>query len=42
MLDPKLIESWIAAGLPCEPLAISGDGQHFEALVVSSEFASRL
>ena len=39
MLDPKKIESWIAAGLPCEFVAVQGDGQHFEAVIVSSEFA---
>lgn len=38
MLDPKQIESWIAAGLPCEMVAVQGDGQHFEAVIVSSEF----
>ncbi len=41
MLDPKLIESWIAAGLPCEHLQVSGDGHHFEALIVSASFAGR-
>ena len=39
MLDPKQIETWIAAGLPCEHVAVQGDGQHFEAVIVSSEFA---
>ena len=39
MLDPKQIEPWIAAGLPCEFVAVQGDGQHFEAVIVSSEFA---
>ena len=39
MLDLKQIESWIAAGLSCELLAVKGDGQHFEAVIVSSEFA---
>ena len=39
MLDPKQIESWIAAGLACEHLAVAGDGQHFEAVIVSAEFA---
>lgn len=38
MLDPKQIEDWIRAGLPCECLAVSGDGHHFEALIVSKEF----
>ena len=39
MLEPKQIEIWIAAGLPCELVAVQGDGQHFEAVIVSSEFA---
>lgn len=39
MLDPKEIETWIAQGLACEHLAIDGDGHHFEALIVSREFA---
>ena len=39
MLDPKQIETWIRAGLPCEHLAVEGDGQHFQALIVSAEFA---
>ena len=39
MLDPKEIETWIAQGLACEHLAIDGDGHHFEAIIVSREFA---
>ena len=39
MLDPKQIESWIAAGLPCTHLSVEGDGHHFAAVIVSSEFA---
>jgi len=39
MLDPQLIKTWIAAGLPCQHLDIAGDGRHFEALIVSDEFA---
>ncbi len=39
MLDPKQIEQWIAAGLPCEHLEVAGDGQHFEAVIVSTEFS---
>jgi len=39
MLEPKQVESWIAAGLPCELVAVQGDGQHFDAVIVSSEFA---
>ena len=39
MLDPKQIETWIAAGMNCEHLSVEGDGQHFAALIVSPEFA---
>jgi acid stress-induced BolA-like protein IbaG/YrbA len=38
MLEAKEIETWIAAGLPCELVAAQGDGQHFEAVIVSREF----
>jgi acid stress-induced BolA-like protein IbaG/YrbA len=38
MLDPRQIRDWITAGLPCSHLVVDGDGQHFEALIVSSEF----
>ena len=39
MLNPKEIQGWIATGLPCEHLAVDGDGHHFEALIVSTEVA---
>lgn len=39
MLDPKLIETWIAAGMACEHLSVAGDGHHFEAVIVSAQFA---
>ena len=39
MLDPKQIEIWITQGLPCEHLAVEGDGHHFKAVIVSAEFA---
>ena len=39
MLDPQEIQEWIAAGLPCEQLSVDGDGQHFQAVIVSREFA---
>ena len=41
MLDPKQIESWIAAGLACEHLSVDGDGHHFAAVIVSAEFAGQ-
>lgn len=39
MLDPKRIEEWIVAELKCETLHVDGDGAHFQAVIVSSEFA---
>jgi acid stress-induced BolA-like protein IbaG/YrbA len=39
MVTPQSIEQSIAAGLACDHLAVSGDGAHFEALIVSTAFA---
>ena len=39
MLDPRLIQDWIAHELPCTHLAVDGDGRHFEAFIVSEAFA---
>ena len=41
MLTPQQLHSYIAAGLHCEHLEVDGDGHHFEAIIVSSEFAGR-
>ena len=38
-MRPDQIKELILAGMTCEHLALDGDGQHFEALVVSAEFA---
>ena len=38
---PELIHGYIAAGLPCTHLEVDGDGQHFNALIVSSAFAGK-
>lgn len=38
MLAPEQIESWLRAGLACDHLAVTGDGRHFEALIVSAAF----
>ncbi|HKO67450.1 MAG TPA: BolA/IbaG family iron-sulfur metabolism protein [Burkholderiaceae bacterium] len=35
---PDDIERYIAQGLDCEVVKVSGDGRHFEALIVSSAF----
>jgi acid stress-induced BolA-like protein IbaG/YrbA len=38
MATAESIERAIAAHLPCEHLAVRGDGQHWEALIVSARF----
>jgi acid stress-induced BolA-like protein IbaG/YrbA len=37
-VTPESIRATIAAGLSCEALEVRGDGHHFEALIVSSQF----
>jgi acid stress-induced BolA-like protein IbaG/YrbA len=39
MVTPQSIESQIADAIDCAHLEVRGDGQHFEALVVSDAFA---
>ena len=41
MVTPDSIKTGIEAGLGCEHVEVIGDGQHFQALVVSREFAGR-
>ncbi|MBI1942501.1 MAG: BolA/IbaG family iron-sulfur metabolism protein [Betaproteobacteria bacterium] len=41
MVTPASVKSGIAAGLACERLEVIGDGQHFQALIVSSAFEGR-
>ena len=41
MVTPESVKAGIAAGLACEHVEVAGDGQHFQALVVSSQFAGR-
>jgi len=40
-VTPESVKGGIEAGLACEHVEVVGDGQHFQALVVSAEFASR-
>lgn len=35
------VQQYIAQGLPCEHLAVEGDGQHFFATIVSNEFEGK-
>jgi acid stress-induced BolA-like protein IbaG/YrbA len=41
MVTTESIESSIRAGLACERVEVVGDGQHFQALVVSAAFAGK-
>ena len=41
MVTPESIKSGIAAGLACERIEVIGDGQHFQALIVSEAFAGK-
>jgi acid stress-induced BolA-like protein IbaG/YrbA len=41
MPTPDQIRQYIADGLDCEHLHVTGDGTHFEALVVSSAFEGK-
>ena len=38
-MHPEQIKQLILAGMSCTHLVLDGDGQHFEAIVVSDEFA---
>jgi len=41
MVTPESIKTGIGAGLACEHVEVSGDGQHFQALIVSSAFEGK-
>ncbi|OGB22500.1 MAG: BolA family transcriptional regulator [Burkholderiales bacterium RIFCSPLOWO2_02_FULL_57_36] len=38
---PELVKSYIAAELDCTHLEVEGDGQHFNAVIVSNAFAGK-
>ena len=41
MLTPENVKAYIEQGLACEHVQVVGDGQHFEALIVSAEFSGK-
>ena len=41
MVTPENIHQYIEQGMPCEHVRVAGDGQHFEALIVSAEFRGK-
>lgn len=38
---PELIYGYLSAGLECTHLEVEGDGQHFQAVIVSPAFAGK-
>lgn len=41
MVSPEDVKNYIAQHLACEQLEVAGDGQHFEALIVSALFRDK-
>jgi acid stress-induced BolA-like protein IbaG/YrbA len=41
MVTPEQIQNYIEEGLKCEAVRVTGDGQHFEALIVSEAFRGK-
>ena len=41
MVTPESVKQGIEGGLACEHVEVIGDGQHFQAVVVSAGFAGK-
>ncbi|MCX7151479.1 MAG: BolA family transcriptional regulator [Proteobacteria bacterium] len=41
MVQPDDVKRYIEQGLACEQVEVDGDGQHFQALIVSGAFAGK-
>jgi acid stress-induced BolA-like protein IbaG/YrbA len=41
MVRPEDVKSYIEQGLVCELVEVTGDGQHFEAIIVSDAFRGK-
>ena len=41
MVTPGDVKTYIEESLDCEHIEVSGDGQHFEAVIVSAAFESK-
>ncbi|MFA6013603.1 MAG: BolA family protein [Gallionellaceae bacterium] len=40
-VTPESIQVSIENGMPCVHVSVTGDGRHFESIIVSSEFAGK-
>ena len=41
MVTPEEIRGYLSKGMACDELEVSGDGQHFEAVIVSAAFSGK-
>jgi len=41
MITPEQVQSYIERGLQCSQVRVLGDGEHFEALIVSEAFRDK-
>ena len=41
MVTPEQVKQYIEAGISCEHVEVSGDGHHFEAVIVCAAFAGK-
>lgn len=41
MVRPEDVQAYIVQGLQCEHVEVAGDGQHFEAVIVSEAFRGK-
>jgi acid stress-induced BolA-like protein IbaG/YrbA len=41
MVQPDDVKRYIEQGLACDQVEVDGDGQHFQALIVSAAFAGK-
>ena len=41
MVTPESVKQGIESGLTCQHVEVLGDGQHFQAVVVSVQFAGK-
>jgi len=41
MVTPEQVQSYIENGLQCSEVRVAGDGEHFQALIVSEAFRGK-
>ena len=41
MVSPEQVRTYLLENLQCDHVSVKGDGQHFEAVIVSAEFRGK-